>query len=61
MTLFLNMPKAKEMMLDNSADFLSGNWEPYSISKDWILSDGEGLKTVFIKFKDPTNTRIDGL
>jgi hypothetical protein len=35
------------------------NWsdpEPYTNSKMWTLSPGEGVKTVYVKFRDPTGS-----
>jgi hypothetical protein len=28
------------------------SWEPYTISKTWVLGDGDGTKTVYVQFKD---------
>jgi hypothetical protein len=54
-TLFINMPKAKEMMISNSEGFDESQWEVYTNSREWILSEGEGVKNVFVKFKDQAN------
>ena len=44
----------KEMMLCNKSDFLKSEWEPFSNSKRWILSEkgGDGEKSVYMKFRD---------
>jgi len=34
----------------NGSDWTS--WEPYSDSKGWTLSEEEGMKTVYVQFKD---------
>jgi len=34
----------------NGSDWTS--WEPYSDNKDWTLSEEEGVKTVYVQFKD---------
>ena len=46
---------ADEMMISNDANFSDGTWEPYAKQKNWKLTDGEGLKTVHIKFRDKAN------
>jgi hypothetical protein len=28
------------------------DWEPYGATKNWSLLDGDGQKTVYVKFKD---------
>lgn len=43
---------ADMMMVSNSPRFESAIWEPYTATKDWDLLEGEGLKRVFVKFKD---------
>ena len=40
------------MMVSNSSSFSGSTWESYSTSKDWTLSTGDGIKTVYVKFKD---------
>ncbi len=41
-----------EMMISNTADFTNAIWEPFVNTKPWVLTAGEGLKTVYVKFKD---------
>ena len=41
----------KEMRLKNEGDAYSG-WEKYYSSKDWVLPDGDGLKKVFVQYRD---------
>ena len=43
--------KATQMMLSNNSDFAGTDWEDYATSKNWILSTGEGEKTVYMKVK----------
>ena len=31
------------------------NWEPYVENKDWVLNDVEGVKTVYVYFRDEMN------
>lgn len=43
------------MMLGNNKDFSIGSvpvWEPFSTSKAWALTENNGLKTVYVKYKD---------
>lgn len=42
----------REIMISNSPDFKDAHWEPYSPIKRWILTDGSGPKTVYVKVKD---------
>jgi uncharacterized delta-60 repeat protein len=41
-----------DMMICNSSDFSSCSWESYSVSKSWNLVEGDGSKSVYIKFRD---------
>jgi hypothetical protein len=41
-----------EMMLGNDAGFSGGVWEPYATSKAWTLAAGDGVRTVYVKFRD---------
>ena len=38
------------MAISNDANFTGANREDYSTAKDWTLSEGNGLKTVYAKF-----------
>ena len=40
-----------EVHLSNDGSIWS-SWEPYSSSKSWILDGGDGLKTVYVQFRD---------
>lgn len=42
---------SKFMMLSNDSLFENANWEPFATSREWQLSPGDGLKTVFAKFR----------
>jgi hypothetical protein len=46
---------AVEMMISNFYDFRGAKWEPYATSKDWTLVGEDGVKMVFVKFKDRVN------
>ena len=43
-------------MLANDSLFASGSWEPFSPTKEWTLTNGDGEKWVFAKFKDSRGT-----
>lgn len=53
LTLFAE--NAKEMMVSNYADFRDGYWLPYQKNLNWRLLAGEGLKTVYAKFRSLNN------
>lgn len=46
---------AVEMMISNFYDFRNAKWEPYATTKDWTLVGEDGIKMVFVKFKDRVN------
>jgi len=41
-----------QMLISNDAGFAGATWEAYATSKAWTLTSGDGLKTVYAKFKD---------
>ncbi|MCX7004207.1 MAG: hypothetical protein NTV22_13180 [bacterium] len=43
---------AMQMMLANDAGFGGGAWESYATSKAWTLAAGDGIRTVYVKFRD---------
>ncbi|UZR94396.1 toll/interleukin-1 receptor domain-containing protein [Chondrinema litorale] len=44
---------ASEMMISNTPQFNDGStWERFQSTKQWKLQQGQGKKTVYIKFKD---------
>lgn len=53
-------PGATHMQLANSSDFLNSFWEVYVESKKWRFSSGDGMKTIYCRFKggaaDPGET-----
>jgi len=51
-TLMLKAEGAKEMMISNNPDFSGASWETYVVERLWDLSDGNSIKTVYIKFRD---------
>lgn len=53
--LQLSAVDADSMMISNDPTFSSARWEPFKEDRPWMLSDGDGLKTVYAKFKDIAN------
>lgn len=47
---------AEKMMIANNSTFTGAIWEDFRESKSWTLSEYEGEKTVYIKFKDRTGS-----
>lgn len=57
-TITLNSSDADYMCFSNDNTSFS-NWEDYAASKSWTLSEGDGTKYVYVKYKDETgNTAI---
>ena len=51
-TLTLGATGASKMMISNDSTFTGELWENYLTSKNWTLISGNGVKTVYAKFKD---------
>src|SRR3989339_477778 len=43
---------ASHMMVANDSAFAGGVWTTYSTTKAWVLAVGDGVKTVYAKFRD---------
>ncbi len=41
-----------QMAISNNSTFSGGSWEDYSVTKSWLLTGENGVKTVYVKFKD---------
>ncbi|MCP4707214.1 MAG: hypothetical protein GY869_01200, partial [Planctomycetes bacterium] len=39
--------------LSNDPDFTNSIWQPYQFTMTWLLSEGDGLKTIYAQFRDP--------
>lgn len=44
--------QADKMMIANNAQFLGASWEAFKSPKQWTLTPGNGLKTIYAKVKD---------
>ena len=42
-----------EMRISENADFAGAIWRSYSDRVDWTLSEGDGIKRVFLQLRDP--------
>ncbi len=52
-TINPNAPdRTTHIMLSNSEDFTTSRWRNYANSVGWELTSGDGLKTVYARFKD---------
>lgn len=40
------------MNISNTPSFPESNWKSYATSKSWQLTSGDGVKTVYVKFRD---------
>ncbi|MFA7169668.1 MAG: immunoglobulin-like domain-containing protein [Candidatus Paceibacterota bacterium] len=54
--LSLAAENAVMMAISNRSDFVDSSWEKYATSKEWKLTDGNGTKTVYAKFKNSNGT-----
>ncbi|MFA5777922.1 MAG: peptidoglycan-binding domain-containing protein [Candidatus Paceibacterota bacterium] len=50
--LTLGATGATNMIISNDAGFAGASWETYATSRAWTLTSGDGVKTVYAKFKD---------
>ncbi|KKS17283.1 MAG: hypothetical protein UU72_C0004G0022 [candidate division WWE3 bacterium GW2011_GWB1_41_6] len=41
-----------DMLLSNVSDFAGASWEDFSATRLWTLSSGDGIKTVYVKYRD---------
>ena len=48
--LALSDPSAISMIISENSEFLNAQWEDYSESETFELSEGDGTKTVYVKF-----------
>jgi len=49
---------AHEVSINNTANFTGAAWEPYSPHKTWVLMEGPGPKTVYVKYRDSEGLEI---
>ncbi|MEM1136998.1 MAG: hypothetical protein AAGI07_14270 [Bacteroidota bacterium] len=59
--LILHADGANKMIIANSRNFSESNWESYDEQKTWYLLEGDGEKSVFVKFSDIAGNETDVL
>ena len=52
LTLTLGATGAREMYISNIAYGSAGTWELYNTSRQWIVTQGRGIKTIYVQFRD---------
>jgi hypothetical protein len=50
-SLNLFAKNAYQMAISNNSDFIGDVWEDYKIQRNWTLSEGDGEKKVFVKYR----------
>jgi len=60
-TLILGATNAIEMYLSNTAHGVGGQWEPLVSPKIWELTEGQGLKTIYVQFRDRADNRTKAM
>ena len=60
-TLSVDAEKAVQMRFQNDVNTGSWSaWESYTTYKDWTLSGGDGLKLIYVQFKDAAGDTTEG-
>ncbi|PIZ10944.1 hypothetical protein COY54_00935 [Candidatus Falkowbacteria bacterium CG_4_10_14_0_8_um_filter_41_36] len=54
-TVDLSATGVKDMLVSEDSGFSGASWEPYASTKSLTVSDGEGSKTVYAKYRDYAN------
>ena len=57
-TLDIGATDAIKMKISNLENFSGATWETYSTSKTWQLTEGDGVKTVYINFRDTAGANV---
>lgn len=55
-TLTISAKDYAEMMIANSSDFAGSVWEPTASSTRWGLTNSNGVKTVYMKYRTPSTS-----
>jgi hypothetical protein len=55
-TLDIFSYKAKYMMISHDSSFENAKWQPYSPKMTWKLTQEQGIKKVYAKFRDSLNS-----
>ncbi|MBF0450027.1 MAG: hypothetical protein HQK75_04945 [Candidatus Magnetomorum sp.] len=51
-TLTLGATGAIDMYVSNIAYGTAGTWESYNTNRQWIVTPGKGIKTIYVQFRD---------
>ena len=57
-TLQLAANDATEMIISNDLSFSDATWEPYAASKSWTLTEGLGVKRVYVNYRTQTGSSL---
>jgi len=60
-TLILGANNAIEVYISNTAHGVGGQWEPMVSPKIWELTEGQGLKTIYVQFRDRADNRTKAI
>ncbi len=55
-TLTISAKDYAEMMIANTSDFAGSFWEPTASTTRWGLTNGNGMKTVYMKYRTPSTS-----
>ncbi len=59
--LFIKAPASTELMLvGNDSLFAGSSWQPFESTIPWTLTSGDGLKVVYVKFRDRDGNETKG-
>ncbi|HEX2923829.1 MAG TPA: CAP domain-containing protein [Chloroflexota bacterium] len=51
--------KITSMMVSNRAEYGGASWESFSPTRQWVLTDGPGVKRVYVRLRDENGTVAD--
>jgi hypothetical protein len=49
---------ATQVMVSNDPGFAGASWQAYAAEIPWLLAEGDGLKTVYVKYKDASDYEV---
>lgn len=58
-TLTLTAPGAAQMKISNLSDVSDASWQPYTDKKSWTLTNGDGMKTVYVRYRNTNNVEAE--
>ena len=59
--LILGATNAIEMYISNTAHGVGGEWEPLMSPKVWELTEGQGVKTIYVQYRDRADNRTKAI